>query len=66
MVGRPKKYFTEEERIEAIHKSKNKYMSNKEWICVICDNHDYKLAGKWWHLQTNKHKKNAQLKSNNI
>ena len=66
MVGRPKKYFTEEERIQAIKQSKNKHMRNKEWLCPVCDNHDYKLAGKWSHLKTNKHKKNAQLKSNNI
>ena len=65
MVGRPKKYFTEEERKQAIQKSKNKHLRNKEWICFVCGNHDYKLAGKWRHLKTNK-QKNAQLKENNI
>ena len=30
MVGRPKKYFTEEERIQAIQQCKNKYLRNTE------------------------------------
>ena len=66
MVGRPKKYFNEQDRNQAIQQCKNKYLRNKEWICIVCGNHDYKLAGRWRHLKTKKHKKNAQLKSNNI
>ena len=38
--GRPIKYFTEEERKDAIRQSKKRYMSNKEWICIVCDNHN--------------------------
>ena len=57
MVGRPKKYFTEEDRKHAIQQSKNKHISNKSWICTVCDNHDYKLTGKWNHLNSLKHKK---------
>ena len=63
-MGRPKnihtpiKYFTEKDRKEAIKQSKTKYMMNKEWRCEICDNHDYKLSGKWKHLNTKKHIKN--------
>ena len=35
-------------------------MLNKEWRCSVCYNYNYTLAGKWTHLKTNKHKKNAQ------
>ena len=66
MVGRPKKYSNEEDRKKAIQQCKNKYLNNKEWICTICDNHDYKVAGRWRHLRTIKHKKNAHIKSNHI
>ena len=52
MVGRPKKYLTEEDRKHAIQQSKNKHISNKSWICTVCDNHDYKLTGKWNHLNS--------------
>ena len=57
-----KKYFTEEERIEARRQSKNKYMVNKEWLCPECGNRDYTLAGKWTHLKSKKHLKNHFLK----
>ena len=35
MVGRPKKYLNEEERNKAIQECKNKYLRNKEWICIL-------------------------------
>ena len=54
-----KKYFTEEERMKAIKKSKNKYMLKKQWFCPHCGNRDYSLAGKWCHLKTKKHIRNA-------
>ena len=54
--GRPIKYFTEEERKDAIRESKRKYMVNKEWICIVCNNHNYTLSGKNKHLHTKKHK----------
>ena len=54
--GRPIKYFTEEERKDAIRKSKTRYMLNKEWICIVCDCHNYTLSGKCKHLHTKKHK----------
>ena len=57
-MGRPRKYFTEEERIQAYHQSKNKYMVNKQWLCPDCGNRDYSLAGKWTHLQSKKHIRN--------
>ena len=53
--GRPIKYFTEEERKDAIRQSKTRYMLNKEWICIVCDNHNYTLSGKCKHLRTKKH-----------
>ena len=59
-MGRPRKYFTKEERNEANRPTKTKYMLNKEWICPDCGNRDYSLAGKWSHLKTKKHMKNAQ------
>ena len=58
-MGRPKKHFTEEDRIKAYHQSKNKYMVNKEWLCPDCGHRNYTLAGKWTHLQTKKHIRNA-------
>ena len=57
MAGRPIKYFTEEDRKKAIQQSKNKHILNKEWRCPVYDNHDYKMVGKWRHLNTKKHKK---------
>ena len=54
-MARPRKYFTEEERKRAIQQSKNKHILNKEWRCSVCDNHDYKMAGKWRHLNSIKH-----------
>ena len=58
--GRPKVYFTEEDRKEALKKSKTKYMLNKEFYCDVCKNGiNYTLAGKWCHLKTKRHKKNA-------
>ena len=58
--GRPPKYSTEEEKKDAIKKQKSKYMLDKEWYCNICNTgRNYTLAGKWCHLNTNKHKKNA-------
>ena len=56
--GRPIKYFTEEERKDAIQQSKTRYMLNKEWICIVCANHNYTLSGKSKHLRTKKHFKN--------
>ena len=54
--GRPIKYFTEKERKNAIRESKRKYMVNKEWICIVCANHNYTLSGKCKHLSSKKHK----------
>ena len=35
-MGRPKKYFSEEERKQANRPTKTKYMLNKEWLCPVC------------------------------
>ena len=59
-MGRPRKYFTEEERKQA----KTKCMLNKEWRCPVCHNHNYTLAGKWAHLKTKKHIENEQAVNN--
>ena len=58
--GRPKKYSTEEERKNALRPQKTKYMLNKEWYCNVCNTgRNYTLAGKWIHLKSKKHIKNA-------
>ena len=57
-MGRPRKYFSEEERKQANRPTKTKYMLNKEWIFSVCGNRDYSLAGKWSHLKTKKHMRN--------
>ena len=56
--GRPPKYNSEMERKNAIRQSKTRYMLNKEWICIVCANHNYTLSGKCKHLRTKKHIKN--------
>ena len=60
-MGRPKKYFSEEERKQANKPTKTKYM---EWLCPVCGNRDYSLARKWSHLKTKKHMRNAQATQN--
>ena len=60
---RPIKYFTEEERKEAIRQRKTDYMINKEWFCSICPGHNYKLSNKWYHLRTQKHERRAAVTS---
>ena len=50
-------YKTEEERNDAIRKSKIRYMLSKIWYCEVCD-HEYCLAGKTQHLRMVKHNKN--------
>ena len=59
IMGRPKKYFSEEERKQANKPIKTKYMLNKEWLCPKCGNRNYTLAEKWSHLKTKKHMRNA-------
>ena len=65
-MGRPIKYFSEEERRQANRRSNTKYMVNKQWLCPDCGNRDYSLAGKWTHLQSKKHIRNeAKNKAEN-
>ena len=59
-MGRPKKYHSEEERMQPNRQSKTKYMVNKQWLCPVCNNRDYSLAGKWSHLKTKKHMRNTE------
>ena len=35
-MARPIKYFSEKERMDAIKRTKTRYMLNKEWRCEIC------------------------------
>ena len=65
-MGRPIKYFSEEESRQANRRSNTKYMVNKQWLCPDCGNRDYSLAGKWTHLQSKKHIRNeAKNKAEN-
>ena len=58
--GRPPMYSTEEERRDAIRRSKSKYMLNKEWYCETSKTgRNYSMAGKHSHLKTLKHQKNT-------
>ena len=50
-------YETEEERKDAIRRSKTHYMLLKMWYCEVCDR-EYCLAGKTQHLKTVKRNKN--------
>lgn len=51
--GEEIKYFTDEDKKNAITKSKSKYMLNKEWFCDICKSYkNYSLAGKHSHIKT--------------
>ena len=58
--GRPKgihtpiKYFAQELRKDSKQRSNSRYMINKEWICIVFDNHNYTLSGKCKHLHTKK------------
>ena len=59
--GRPPKYNSEMERKNAIRQSKTRYMLNKEWICIVCANHNYTLSGKCKQFRT----KNKYIYKNN-
>ena len=55
--AQPYFYKTEEERKNAIRRSKTCYMLSKIWCCEVCDR-EYCLAGKIQHLKTVKNNKN--------
>ena len=57
--GRPKVFTTEERK-----NHKTLYMLNKEWYCDICKTgRNYTLSGKFCHLKTKKHIKNAKTQN---
>ena len=60
--GRPRKYFSEEERINAERMSRKRNFSNREWRCEYCNNFNYTLARKWNHQRTKKHIENVERK----
>ena len=55
--GRPKKYFTEEERKRANNGYTKKCMERNPFYCNVCD-HTYHMASKSKHLSTKQHIKN--------
>ena len=59
-MGRNKKYQTEEERKQAIKDRKREYMRSKPWHCKACDK-DFSLGGKYMHIKSKLHCKNAVL-----
>ena len=60
---RPYFYKTDEERKDAIRRSKTRYMLSKIWYCEVC-NHEYCLAGKTQHLKmVNYNKSTPQIGS---
>ena len=56
MVGRPQKYFTEEEKKQA-----RREKAKKEWKCSICENMNT-IANKSRHLKSQKHLDNVFVK----
>ena len=56
-----KKYNTDEERLNAIRKCKNRYMMTKIWKCEYC-NKIMKMAGKTIHCRTRIHNDNVNKK----
>lgn len=59
-IGRPKLYFTEEERKKGINRTKAKYGMNTNWYCDICKNNkNYKMCGKTKHLNAKTHQRNV-------
>ena len=58
----PHFYKTEEERKDAIRRSKIRYMLSKIWHCEVCDR-EYCLAGKTQYLKTVKNFLNRPLES---
>ena len=69
-MTRSKKYLNDEDRRDAIRKSKSKYMLKASWFCSICNefngNHNYHLAGKFSHLKTKRHKMNYEKNISNL
>lgn len=61
-MTRQKKYFTEEERIEAYRKQQNNY-SQKDWSCEDCDC-IIRLGNKMRHRKSKKHVENEAKKLN--
>ena len=51
--GRPKKYFSEEERKEANKESRRKHRETHIWFCTAC-NRDYPTYWKSIHMESNK------------
>lgn len=57
--GRPKKYFTEEERKKADRGYVKRCMENNPYYCSVCD-HTYHMDSKSKHIKSNKHIRNFQ------
>ena len=66
-VGRPKIYFSEEERRTAQNCAEAKYCLNTNWYCDICKNNkNYKICWKQNHLNTQKHQRNVNITKNEV
>ena len=60
-VGRPKKYFTDEERKQADKRDIQKCMENNPFHCDVCY-HIYHMASKSKHLKSKKRRRNLEKK----
>ena len=57
--GRPKKYFTDEERKQADKQYVKECMERNPFYCDVCD-HIHHMASKSKHLKSRKHIKNIE------
>ena len=57
--GRPKKYFTDEERKQADKRYVKECMERNPFYCVFCD-HTYHMASKSKHIKSKKHIRNFE------
>ena len=57
--GKPKNYFTDEERKQADKRYVKECMERNPFYCVFCD-HTYHMTSKRKHIKSKKHIKNFE------
>ena len=62
--GRPKKYFTDEDRKQADKRCMGikEGMERNPFYCLFC-NHTYHMASKSKHIKSKKHRRNIEKKT---
>lgn len=48
--GRYQRWFTKEDKMKAIRRTKARYMRNTRWFCEQCKK-EYSLGSKWTHIR---------------